>query len=249
MNTFIQHLLTENEIDDAKFSIKVDEEYMNKKNGKITKNINFKGTNIIGFMAPFEVNGNPKLIEIGYETGFEGKGSMGFGMVKETFERFEPFKLFKPLKRLKLLKLFFFIWREEKMSVKYFEDLEVWILSRKLTNKIYNVSNDGRFAKDFGLRDQIRRAAVSIMSNIAEGYERGGNQEFIQFLSIAKASCGEVRSQLYVAMDQNYINKKECEQLIDVFKKLSIMINNFIEYLKGSRYKGTKYKMPKNKSV
>ncbi|MFQ5714236.1 MAG: four helix bundle protein [Candidatus Scalinduaceae bacterium] len=132
------------------------------------------------------------------------------------------------------------------MSARYFEDLEVWILSRELTNKIYNVSSNGRFAKDFGLRDQIRRAAVSIMSNIAEGYERGGNQEFIQFLSIAKASCGEVRSQLYVAMDQNYINKKECSQLIDEFKKLSIMINNFIEYLKGSRYKGTKYK---NKTV
>ena len=135
------------------------------------------------------------------------------------------------------------------MSVKYFEDLEIWILSRKLTNKIYSVSNDSRFAKDYGLRDQIRRAAVSIMSNIAEGYERGGNQEFIQFLSIAKASCGEVRSQLYLAMDQCYITKTECEQLIDTFKKLSIMINNFIEYLKGSGYKGAKYKMPKQKST
>jgi four helix bundle protein len=128
------------------------------------------------------------------------------------------------------------------MAAKYFEDLEVWILSRELTNKIYNVSSDGRFAKDFGLRDQIRRAAVSIMSNIAEGYERGGNQEFIQFLSIAKASSGEVRSQLYVAMDQSYVGKTKCEQLIDEFRKLSIMINNFIKYLKGSRYKGTKYK-------
>ncbi len=128
------------------------------------------------------------------------------------------------------------------MAAKYFEDLEVWILSRELTNKIYNVSSNGRFAKDFGLRDQIRRAAVSIMSNIAEGYERGGNQEFIQFLSIAKASCGEVRSQLYVAMDQCYVGKTKCEQLIDKFKKLSIMINNFIKYLKGSRYKGAKYK-------
>ena len=132
------------------------------------------------------------------------------------------------------------------MSARYFEDLEVWILSRELTNKIYNVSSDGRFAKDFGLRDQIRRSAVSIMSNIAEGYERGGNKEFIQFLSIAKASCGEVRSQLYVAMDQCYVGKTECEQLIDEFKKLSIMIHNFIEYLKGSRHKGTKYK---NKTV
>ena len=132
------------------------------------------------------------------------------------------------------------------MAVKYFEDLEVWRLSRELTNKIYNASSDGRFAKDFGLRDQIRRAAVSIMSNIAEGYERGGNKEFIQFLSIAKASCGEARSQLYVAMDQSYVSKTECEQLIDEFKKLSIMINNFIKYLKGSKYKGTKYK---NKTV
>ena len=134
------------------------------------------------------------------------------------------------------------------MSAKYFEDLEVWKLSRELTNKIYNVSNDGRFAKDYGLRDQIRRAAVSIMSNIAERYERCGNQEFIQFLSIAKASCGEVRSQLYVVMDQGYMNKKECEQLIDNDRKLSIMINNFIEYLKEGTYKGTKYKMPKQKS-
>ncbi len=135
------------------------------------------------------------------------------------------------------------------MSAKYFEDLEVWKLSRKLTNTIYSLSNDGRFAKNYGLRDQIRRASVSIMSNIAEGYERGGNQEFIQFMSIAKASCGEVRSQLYVAMDQNYVGKTKCEQLIDEFKKLSIMINNFIEYLKGSRYKGTKYKMPKQKTT
>ncbi len=135
------------------------------------------------------------------------------------------------------------------MTAKYFEDLEVWILSRELTNKIYNASSGGRFAKDFGLRDQIRKAAVSIMSNIAEGYERGGNQEFIQFLSIAKASCGEVRSQLYVAMDQCYVGKPECEQLIDEFKKLSIMMNNFIEYLKGSRYKGTKYKTQENKPV
>ncbi|ODS31530.1 MAG: CRISPR-associated protein [Candidatus Scalindua rubra] len=80
------NLVTGKEIDDPEFTIKIDEYYMNKKNGKITKNINFKGTNIIGFIAPFEVNGNPELIEIGYETGFGEKGSMGFGMVKESVQ-------------------------------------------------------------------------------------------------------------------------------------------------------------------
>jgi four helix bundle protein len=130
------------------------------------------------------------------------------------------------------------------VSVKCFEELEVWKLARELSKNIYSISNGGRFAKDFGLREQIRRAAVSIMSNILGGYERGGNKEFIQFLSIAKASGGEVRSQLYVVMDHGYINKRECEQQIDNFKKLSIMMNNFIEYLKCGRYKGAKYKTP-----
>ena len=131
----------------------------------------------------------------------------------------------------------------------YFEDLEVWKTARELTNRIYGITADGSFSKDYGLRDQIRRAAVSIMSNIAEGYERGGNQVLIQFLSIAKGSSGEVRSQLYVAMDQEYIDKRKSELLIDAFKKLSIMINNFMEYLKGSRFKGSKYKMPRQKSI
>jgi four helix bundle protein len=131
----------------------------------------------------------------------------------------------------------------------YFEDLEVWKLSRVLTNRIYGASSDGRFAKDYDLKSQIRRAAVSVMSNIAEGYERGGNQEFIQFLSIAKASCGEVRSQLYLARDQEYVACEECDRLIDAFKKLSIMLNNFMAALKGSSYKGPKYKMPKQKSM
>lgn len=135
------------------------------------------------------------------------------------------------------------------MSIKYFEDLSIWKLSRELTNRIYKATGADEFSKDFGLKDQIRRASVSVMSNIAEGYERGGNQEFIQFLSIAKGSCGEVRSQLYVAMDQDYIAKDDGEQLIEDFKKLSIMINNLIEYLKGSSYKGTKYKKPPVKSM
>ncbi len=135
------------------------------------------------------------------------------------------------------------------MGIKYFEDLQVWKTARELTSKVYAVTSDGAFSKDFGLRDQIRRAAVSVMSNIAEGYERGGNQEFIQFLSIAKGSCGEVRSQLYVAVDQAYLDRREGEKLIDEFRKLSIMINNFMEYLKGSSYKGAKYKKPPVKSM
>lgn len=135
------------------------------------------------------------------------------------------------------------------MAVKYFEDLEVWKSARELTNRIYKSTGDGEFSKDFGLRDQIRRVSVSVMSNIAEGFERGGNQEFTQFLSIAKGSCGEVRSQLYVAADQDYITQKDCERLIDNFKKLSIMINNLMTYLKRSSYKGTKYKKPPIKSM
>ena len=131
----------------------------------------------------------------------------------------------------------------------YFEDLEVWKAARALTNKIYGITKDVAFSKDFGLRDQIRRASVSIMSNIAEGHERGGNQELIQFLSIAKGSYGEVRCQLYIAGDQNYINQNELKPLIEHCKRISIMINNFMEHLKGSRYKGSKYKMPDKKSM
>lgn len=131
----------------------------------------------------------------------------------------------------------------------YFEDLEVWKAARELTDKIYGITKDGNFSKDYGLRDQIRRACVSIMSNIAEGYERGGNQELIQFLSIAKGSCGEVRCQLYVAGDQGYLSQNELNPIIEQCKRISIMINNFIEHLKDSKYKGSKYKMPKQKSI
>lgn len=80
-------------------------------------------------------------------------------------------------------------------------------------------------------------------------YERGGNQEFIQFFSIAKASCGEVRSQLYLVRDQKYVAEDECDKLIDAFKKLSVMLNNFMKSLKSSPYKGAKYKMPRQKSM
>jgi len=103
------------------------------------------------------------------------------------------------------------------------------------------MTQDGGFAKDFALRDQIRRAAVSILSNIAEGFERGGNQEFIQFLYVAKGSCGEVRSHLYVALDQSYVAQKDCDTASQSFRRLSIMISNLIDYLKRSSLKGPKY--------
>lgn len=95
------------------------------------------------------------------------------------------------------------------MTVENFEDLNVWKQARQLTQETYRLTRTERFLKDFGLRDQMQRAAVSIMSNIAEGFERGGNQEFVQFLYVAKASCGEVRSQLYVALDQGYVSTEK----------------------------------------
>ena len=130
------------------------------------------------------------------------------------------------------------------MQVKVFEDLEIWKEARHLTQTIYRLTTTENFSKDFGLRDQIRRATVSIMSNIAEGFERGGNQEFIQFLYVAKGSCGEVRSQLYVALDQRYIDQKQTDELTKSFKRLSSMISNLITYLRKSGMKGEKFKKP-----
>mgnify|MGYP001765691330 CR=1 FL=1 len=87
-----------------------------------------------------------------------------------------------------------------------FEEIDAWIASRQLTNMIYSLSNETSFSRDFGLRDQIRRASVSVMSNIAEGFESRTDIQFINFLGMARASAGEVRSQLYVALDQRYIS-------------------------------------------
>ncbi len=128
------------------------------------------------------------------------------------------------------------------MQVKIFEDVEIWKDARRLTQAVYRLTITERFSKDFGLRDQIRRAAVSIMSNIAEGYERGGNQEFTQFLYVAKGSCGEVRSQLYVALDQGYAEQKQTDELMKSFKRLSSMISNLITYLRNSGMQGEKFK-------
>ena len=94
-------------------------------------------------------------------------------------------------------------------KVERFEDLIAWQKARELTKQIYFLTKEGSFSKDFGLRDQIWKASVSIMSNVAEGFERGGRSEFHQFIVIAKGSCAEVRSQLYVALDVGYITQKQ----------------------------------------
>jgi four helix bundle protein len=133
--------------------------------------------------------------------------------------------------------------QEEYMATfQSFEEIEVWQEARELTREIYTISSQGSFSKDFGLRDQIRRASVSIMSNIAEGFERSGRGEFVQFLAMAKGSAGEVRSQIYVAVDQNYINKEAFERLHELTTKISRMITGLMNYLRKSNIKGTKFK-------
>lgn len=123
-----------------------------------------------------------------------------------------------------------------------FEDIEAWKHARMLCQEIYHVSGHGSFAKDFGLRDQIRSASVSIMSNIAEGFERSGTGEFMQFLAIAKGSAGEMRSQLYIALDQGYLNQREFARLSNVANDTGKMLAGLMLYLRKSGIKGTKYK-------
>ena len=117
--------------------------------------------------------------------------------------------------------------------IEQFEDLEAWQDARKLVNQIYEITNDGTFARDFVLRDQIRRASVSAMSNIAEGFERGSNKDFIRFLDIAKASVGEVRSQLYLALDMEYLDPERANVILRDAKSVSRQISGFIKYLQG----------------
>jgi len=119
--------------------------------------------------------------------------------------------------------------------IERFEDLIAWQKARELTQAIYEVTRQGAFAKDFGLSGQIQRAAVSIMSNIAEGFERGGRGEFHQFLSTAKASCAEVRSQLYVALDVGYLDKTSFDQLMQLAEEVARIVG-------GLRYSVQKQK-------
>jgi four helix bundle protein len=128
------------------------------------------------------------------------------------------------------------------MKIQKFEDILAWQKARELTKEVYAHSKTGLFAKDFGLRDQIQRASVSIMGNVAEGFDRGGDKEFTQFLSISKGSCGEVKSHLYVALDQQYIAPEEFKRLYNHADEVGRLLAGFMAYLKQSDMRGRKFK-------
>ena len=127
-------------------------------------------------------------------------------------------------------------------TINQFEDIIAWQQARELVREIYKATGSGKFAADFGLRDQIRRASVSVVSNIAEGFERNGDKEFIQFLYYAKGSVGEFRTQLYVASDLNYLTEETFQKLWNMATRTGELISGLIRYLKKSGLKGTKYK-------
>jgi len=126
--------------------------------------------------------------------------------------------------------------------IKRFEEIVAWQKARGLCADVYDITRNKKFSKDFGLKDQIQRSSVSIISNIAEGFERGSNNEFIQFLYIAKGSCGELRTQLYIALDLGYIYREEFDKIIKIASEVSRLIYYLIESLKVSKIKGAKFK-------
>ena len=127
-------------------------------------------------------------------------------------------------------------------TISRFEDLEIWQKARVLTKRVFILSKKEKFAQDFRFRSQILSSSGSIMDNIAEGFERGGNNEFKQFLSIAKGSAGETRSQIYRAFDFEYISENDFEELVPEYENLSGKIKNFMTYLQNSEIKGIKFK-------
>ncbi len=128
------------------------------------------------------------------------------------------------------------------MKILKFEDLESWRKARKITNKVHEASAAGSFMRDSALKDQIRRASISILSNIAEGFERGGDKEFLQFLAVAKGSCGEVRAQLYIAADQGYLSHELFQRLSTDANEIGKLISGLMKYLSKSELRGSKYR-------
>ncbi|MBT1700546.1 four helix bundle protein [Fulvivirgaceae bacterium PWU4] len=129
-------------------------------------------------------------------------------------------------------------------TIKSFEDIEVWQRARAFSLKIYDLTQEGSFAKDYSLRNQINDASGSVMDNIAEGFERGGNKEFINFLSYAKGSAGETRSQLYRAVDRKHITEETFVNLKTEALAISKMISGFMSYLQTSSIRGSKFLEP-----
>lgn len=126
-------------------------------------------------------------------------------------------------------------------TIKRFEDLEIWRLAFGVADSIYDLTLKAPLKNDFALRDQIRRCAVSIFSNIAEGFERDGNREFINFLSIAKGSCGELRSQILFAHKRGYITYEDLESTTNKLIEISNQISGFQRYLRESELRGRKF--------
>lgn len=119
-------------------------------------------------------------------------------------------------------------------AISKFEDIEAWKTSRQVTNSVYAHTNQTGFSRDFGLRDQIRRASISVMSNIAEGFESRTDVQFINFLGIARASAGEVRAQLYIALDQKYITDEQFKDTYALAESCARQIAKFIKYLESN---------------
>jgi len=120
-------------------------------------------------------------------------------------------------------------------QINRFEEIEGWKEARELAKAVYTVTSQGSFARDFSLRDQIRRAAVSISSNIAEGFARQTDKEFVQFLYTARGSAAEVQSQLYVAADLGYLSQEDLHRLYEMADEVSRLISGFIRYLRGTQ--------------
>ena len=127
-------------------------------------------------------------------------------------------------------------------TITRFEDLEAWQTARELTRAVYECARSRAFGEDRALRSQICRAAVSVVSNIAEGFERDGKAEFIQFLSIAKGSAAEVEAQMYVALDQKYVTDEQFDRVRSLASSTKGLVGGLMAYLKSSELRGRKFK-------
>ena len=127
-------------------------------------------------------------------------------------------------------------------TIENFEDIEAWRSSREVNKLICAITANEKFSRDFALTNQMRRASISVLSNIAEGFERGGDKEFVQFLSVAKGSCGEARAQLYIALDQHYISAAEFDSISNKLSETGRLISGLMKYFLQSDLRGSKFK-------